>query len=125
MVTGDRGAAAVWSLALTVLVVAVALIVAMVGSVGLARARAATVADLAAIAGARSGSCTSAEEVTDRNLMRLSDCTAEDGDVAVRVSTPMPTLARRVIDALGGAVDDITADARAGYGMEVDDASPG
>lgn len=118
MVTGDRGAAAVWSLALTLLLVAVALVVAMVGSVGVARSRAANVADLAALAGARTGSCTAAREVTDRNRMRLSDCTAEDGDVVVLVTTPMPTLARRVIDALGAAPRDIEVDARAGYVSE-------
>lgn len=125
MVTGDRGAAAVWSLALTVLLVVVALVIAMVGSIGVARARAANVADLAALAGARTGSCASAGGVAARNGMRLSGCSLDDGDVAVRVATPMPALARRVIDALGGATGDITADARAGYGMDVDDASPG
>ena len=110
----DRGAAAVWSLALTVLLVAVALVVAMVGSVGVARARAATVADLAAVAGARTGSCISAREVADRNLMTLSDCTVDGGDVVVRVTSSMPALAGRVLDALGGRAE-IQADARAGY----------
>ncbi len=112
--TGDRGAAAVWSLALTALLVAAALVVAMVGSVGVARARAATVADLAAVAGARTGSCISAREVADRNGMRLSDCMVDDGDVVVRVETSMPALAGRVLSALGGRVG-IKADARAGY----------
>ncbi len=121
VVTDDRGAAAVWSLALIVLLVGVALVVALVGSVGIARASAASVADLAAVAGARSGSCTSAREVADRNGMSLSDCMVDDGDVVVRVATSMPVVAQRVIDALGGTVE-IEADARAGY---VDYGSPG
>jgi len=121
VVTDDRGAAAVWSLALIVLLVGVALVVALVGSVGIARASAASVADLAAVAGARSGSCTSAREVADRNGMSLSDCMVDDGDVVVRVATSMPVVAQRVIDALGRTVE-IEADARAGY---VDYGSPG
>lgn len=125
MVTGDRGAAAVWSLALTVLLVAVALVIAMVGGIGVARARVATVADLAAIAGARTGSCAAAQDVTHRNGMGLAACHLDDGDVAVRVATPLPALSRRVIDVLGGTAGDIQAEARAGYGMDVDDVSPG
>ena len=121
VVKDDRGAAALWSLALTVLLVAGALVIAMVGSIGVARARAATVADLAAVAGARTGTCTSAREVVDRNLMMVSECTVDDGDVVVRVTTPMPALAQHVLDVLGGTVE-IQVDARAGY---VDDESPG
>lgn len=115
MVTGDRGAAAVWSLALTVALVSVALVIAMIGGVAVSRARAATVADLAAVAGARDASCDHARAVVESNGMRLAQCSMDQGDVVVRVMVAPPATAQRVASALGADLGDIEAQARAGY----------
>ena len=118
MVTGDRGAAAIWSVALTALLIGVAVVIGMVGSVAVARARVATVADLAAVAAARTASCASAQGVADRNGMRLANCTIAQGDALVRVASPVPELTVRIIGVLGGRLNDIVGEARAGYASE-------
>jgi secretion/DNA translocation related TadE-like protein len=115
VVTDDRGAAAVWSLALVVTLVGVAAVIAMLGGVAVSRARAAAVADLAAVAGARQGSCDHARAVVKTNDMRMEACSVVDGDVLVRVAAPTPPAARRIAALLGGDVSDVRADARAGF----------
>ncbi|MEZ0448175.1 Rv3654c family TadE-like protein [Cellulomonas sp. ICMP 17802] len=105
----DRGSGTVLLLGLMAAVVLVAALLGLLASAQLARGRAQSAADLAALAGAAvlrhesaTGACALADEVARRNGARLVDCTDEgDGVLGVRA----------VVHAAAG---DATAAARAG-----------
>lgn len=106
----DRGAATVWALALTMVLVSVLTVVLGVGQVALIRSQVSTAADLAALAGAArlSNACAVADEVAIINGARLDDCGIDGEDVLVDVSAPAPPLVKVIF------TDRIRAKARAG-----------
>ncbi len=96
----DRGSATIWVLACSVLVVAVALAVTLRACAVLARHRAETAADLAALAaagriGVADGACAAAGPIAAANGATLLSCRVElapdgrSGTVDVRVSVPV------------------------------------
>jgi len=87
-VTSDRGSAAVYVLAAAALVIAAGVAEAEVGAAVVARHRAATAADLGALAAAstalRGGpACAVAERVAKANAARLSGCALVGVDAVV------------------------------------------
>ena len=93
----DRGSGTVlvWGVALVVLTMLVAVLVLLQS--GVAAGRAATAADLAALAGAdaarglRSGDpCAVAGEVAARNGASVTGCTVETGEQTLQVETAVP-----------------------------------
>jgi len=114
---GDDGAAAVWAVALTSLLLVAALVVAIVGDVLAARSRAASAADLAALAAAPYASsslaCSRAAEVVRANGAELAGCVVADGEVEVAARVAVADPWRRWIRLLAGATDAQAA-ARAG-----------
>lgn len=116
MTRRDRGAATVWALALVNLVLLVGLVAATVGALAVTRQRVATVADVAALAGAQaiSDPCASAGASAAANHMALVGCVVDGPDVIVHVSAAAPPVARRLLAVLGQAAPDVMASARAG-----------
>ena len=116
MTVDDRGAATVLALALVHLLLLVALVGALVGSVAVVKARAAAVADVAALAAAESWTdpCADARAVAQANGMEVAACGADGTDVVVAVSAPAPELVRRWLAVLGREGEPITVSARAG-----------
>jgi secretion/DNA translocation related TadE-like protein len=112
----DRGAATVLALALVQLLLLVAVVGAVVGTLALARARAAAVADLAAVAAAQSWGdpCADARAVADVNGMAVVSCSADGPDIVVQVATPAPDLVGRWLALMGREASDVRASARAG-----------
>jgi secretion/DNA translocation related TadE-like protein len=112
----DRGAATVWALALMSVVLLAGLVAATVGSLAVTRQRAATVADVAALAGAQAigDPCASADASTAANGMALVSCVVDGTDVVVQVSAAAPAVARRLLAMLGRVAPDVTVTARAG-----------
>ena len=74
------------------------------------RAKASMVADLAAVAAARQGSCAAAASIADSYGAKLNGCAWHGIDVTVDVALPSP-----VMLSTWSAVDVIEASARAGY----------
>lgn len=90
--TGDRGSGALWVLAVSLIVVLSAALSAVRGVAALARHRAESAADLAALAGAVhavSGvddACGMARSIAARNAARLAGCRVDGSVVTVTVS---------------------------------------
>jgi len=112
----DRGAATVWSLALLSLLLLVGLVCSAVASLAVTRQRAATVADVAALAaaGALDDPCTQADRSALANGMRLGSCRIHGADVLVEVTARPSALVVRLYGLLGREPADVTAVARAG-----------
>jgi secretion/DNA translocation related TadE-like protein len=106
----------VWALALIQVLLLVVLAVSAVAGVALARQRAATVADLAAVAGAQAAGdpCAQAHSMAIGNGLTLASCTVEGLDVLVAVTAPAPGVVTRLFTLLGRDVPTITQRARAG-----------
>jgi len=106
----EDGYATVFALAIiTGLVTLIAATTATAHWVGI-RAKASMVADLAAVAAARQGSCAAAASIADSYGAHLNGCGWDGIDVTVKVALPSPdTLAT------WSTVDVIEASARAGY----------
>ena len=92
----DRGSATIWVLALSGVLAVLAAAVVLVGVAAVARHRAATAADLAALAAAgravlgQPGGCELAAEVARANAARLVSCAVDGSAVAeVRVDVPV------------------------------------
>ncbi len=112
----ERGAATVWALALVGLLSVTALVGAAAGELAITRLRVATVADLAALAGAQASSaCAEAARIAGANGVTLEACAIDAaGDVRVRVRTGPPVLVQRLATLSGGTPSDVVAEARAG-----------
>lgn len=118
----DRGAATVWALALASVLLLAGLITLAAVEQGLARQRAATAADLAAIAGAQAlaDPCGRAQASAEANGAVLTGCRVEPtvgevaADVFVDVQMAPPALVVRLLDLLGRSAHPISATARAG-----------
>jgi secretion/DNA translocation related TadE-like protein len=86
----DEGSATVFVLGLTAVLWLAGVVVLLLAQVADARARAATAADLAALAGASQVTsqepCSAAREVARAQSAELSACTVDGWDVTVRVS---------------------------------------
>jgi len=103
-------------MALAYLLVVVALAISGVAVVVAARMKAATVADLAAVAAVQSMTCDAAGRVAQANGMELTKCRDDGDDVIVVVDAPAPAILVRVAGWLGQAAPRISASARAGAG---------
>jgi secretion/DNA translocation related TadE-like protein len=112
----ERGAATVWSLALVNVLLLVGLAAAAVGALAVTRQRAATVADVAAVAGAQAviDPCAEAVAIVEANRMVTVACQLDDGDVVIDVSTPAPPVVSRLMGLLGRGAPEVRASARAG-----------
>ena len=110
---GERGSGSVWVAALAGVLALVGGATVLVGAAAVARHRAESAADLAALAAARSAvigdpvACAVAQRVADRNGARITGCRVRPGTVVeVTVSVPVR---------LGGiGTREATARARAG-----------
>ena len=94
--SGDRGSATVWVLALSGVLAVLATAVVLVGGATVARHRANTAADLAALAAAgravldQPGACELAAEVAGANAATLDSCSVDASSVVeVRVKVPV------------------------------------
>jgi len=112
----DRGAVLVTSLALSAVLVVVALVGGVVADLVAARQRAAAAADLGALAGApaaqlsESGACTAAAWVVRENGASLRACAVVDGDIRLTASArPRAPWSRWLAGLLGGAVEPTVA----------------
>jgi len=106
----EDGFATVFALAiLTGLVTFIAATTATAHWVG-THAQASMVADLAAVAAARQGSCAAAASIADSYGAQLNRCVWHEIDVTVEVALPSPTTLSR-----WSTADVIKASARAGY----------
>lgn len=112
----QRGAATVWTLALVQLLLLVGLAIGVVGGIAMTRQRAATVADLAAVAGAQSAGppCDAVAALVHANAMALVSCEVEEGDVLVEVDAPVPAAVARAVALLGRGPPTVRQAARAG-----------
>jgi secretion/DNA translocation related TadE-like protein len=93
---GERGSATVWVIALSAVLAVVGAAVVLVGAATVARHRAGTAADLAALAGAgraawgEPGGCELAAQVATANSATLVSCSVDAGAVVeVRVIVPV------------------------------------
>ncbi len=116
MSSDDRGLATVSALAVIPVLVMVAGISAVIGSVVLARHQAATVADLSAIAGVQGSGCADAARMAEANGMQVVQCDSTGGRVIVQVRSPAPRMLVRVTAWLQQETPDITAWSRADPG---------
>lgn len=116
MTADDRGAATVLALALVHLLLLLGLVGAVIGSIAVTRAGAATVADLAALAGAQSWGdpCTEARSVAEANGMATVSCAIDGTDVVVEIAAEAPGIVARWLAVLGREAVPLTARARAG-----------
>ncbi len=112
----DRGAAVVWSIALTAVLVLVASVGIGVGAIVVARQRLATVADLAALAGAQAltDPCEQARMVAQANAVALGSCRVDGADVVVEVRVPAPGAVAALLASLDGQAPMLVMNARAG-----------
>lgn len=112
----ERGAAIVWALALVWVLLLVGFAAAGVTAQTIARQRAATAADIAALAGAQGlgDPCVFAERSARANGMALASCTIEGSDVTVEVTAPPPAVVGRLLAVLGRDAPPVSATARAG-----------
>ena len=104
-IRSDQGAVSVLSITLIAVALSLLTLGGSVGAWALDRAHAGMVADLAALAAARSGSCGSAHRVVELHSARLVACSATGLDVVVEVRIPRSS----------GWLPDITHRSRAGY----------
>jgi len=112
----DRGAATVLALALVHLLLLLGVVGAVIGAMAVTRARAAAVADLAALAAAQSygDPCSDARSAAEANGMAMVSCSTDGTDVVVAITTPAPAVVGRWLAALGRDASPVTAWARAG-----------
>lgn len=112
----ERGAALVWSLALMNVLLLLGLIVGAVGALAVTRQRAATVADIAAVAGAQAwvDPCAEVARIVAANEMATASCASDGIDVVVEVSAAAPPVVSRLLGLLGRSVPEVRASARAG-----------
>ncbi len=112
----EVGAAVVWALALVSVLLLVGLASAAATAQVIARQRAATVADIAALAGAQASGdpCAAAEESAQANGMQLAECTVEGMDVVVDVASTPPAVVTRLLGLLGRVAMPVRESARAG-----------
>ncbi len=112
----DRGVAIVWALALVSLLLLVGLACAGVAAQAVARQRAATVADLAALAAVQAivDPCAKAASTAAANGMSLTACAQEGTDVVIEVSSAAPETTVRLLALLGRPAADVRSSARAG-----------
>jgi secretion/DNA translocation related TadE-like protein len=101
-VTGDRGSSTVWIVIACLVTWAVATLALSIGGAVVARHRAESAADLAALAGARSvatgigDACTEAEQVAAAMGARVVACERlADGSLQVVAETALPRLLAR------------------------------
>ncbi|MFL6127666.1 MAG: Rv3654c family TadE-like protein [Mycobacteriales bacterium] len=91
----DRGSATVWLAGLAALIGLVTLVALVHGSAVIARHRAATAADLAALAAAvrtpdgTAAACATAREIAARNGASLTRCVPFGDDVEIEVTRPL------------------------------------
>jgi secretion/DNA translocation related TadE-like protein len=113
---GDQGAAIVWALALVWLILLVGLLAGAVAGQAVVRQRAATAADLSALAAAQAvgDGCAQAARVASANGASLVSCGFDGADAIVEVSRPSPAIVNRMLSLLGRVPVDVTAAARAG-----------
>ena len=108
----DRGSATVWLAGLAALIGLVTLVALVHGSAVITRHKAATAADLAALAAAArvpdgaAAACATAKEIAARNGGSLARCALSGDDVEIEVTRPV------VLGSLGSWL--ATASARAG-----------
>lgn len=112
----DRGIATVGVVALAYFLLLVAIVVGGLSSLVAARTKAATVADLAAIAAIQGSGCGAAAGVAEANDMSMTACESRGGDAVVEVTAPPPVMLMKVMDWLGQASPSIRVSARAGWG---------
>ena len=90
--SGDRGSGALWVLAVSLIVVLAGAVGAIRGLAAIARHRAVSAADLAALAGAvqavdgQGDACAAARSIAAGNAARLAGCTLDGAVVTVTVS---------------------------------------
>ena len=113
---GDEGVALVWALALVSVVLLAGLLCAGVGVRALERARAGTVADIAALSAAQApdDACAAAQDTARANAMEVSACVVDGDDVIVTVESPTAPFVARVLGLLGQPSSAVTATSRAG-----------
>ncbi|PRY43166.1 secretion/DNA translocation related TadE-like protein [Geodermatophilus tzadiensis] len=108
----ERGSATVWTVALAGVLAAIGLAAVLVGAAVVARHRAGSAADLAALAAASRAvagdpaACDTAGEVARANGAALTACTVGDGavvEVDVAVTVPLGPLGTRTARALARA----------------------
>ena len=116
MTSRERGAATVWSLALVNVLLLVGLGAAAVGALAVTRQRAATVADVAAVAGAQAlvDACVDAVAIVEANGMATVACQLDGVDVVIEVRAEAPPVVSRLFGLLGRSVPEVRATARAG-----------
>lgn len=107
---GDTGAVTLLALAAISGIATLVSTIVVIASFAVVHARAAMVADLAAIAGARHGSCASAHAVVTVHGGELRSCGLDGVDVVVGVSVPVTGLGRGWL-----LPPTAEASARAGY----------
>ncbi|MFI9555835.1 Rv3654c family TadE-like protein [Nonomuraea endophytica] len=103
--TRDQGSATIWGVALMALLMSVAMALAAVGSVRVARHRVYAAADLSALEAARLAlaapdqACTRAEQVATANAVRLTRCTITDetADVWTSLEITIPGMGKRTL----------------------------
>lgn len=101
----DRGSATLWGVALIGLLMAVAMAIAIIGSVRVAHHRVYGAADLSALAAAKlalldpESACTRAEAVARANDVALSQCTitGEMADVRTTLTISLPGFGTRTL----------------------------
>ncbi|MFI6906668.1 Rv3654c family TadE-like protein [Nonomuraea sp. NPDC050394] len=101
----DRGSATIWGVALMALLISVAMTLAAVGSVRVARHRVYGAADLSALEAARLAlaapdqACARAEKVAMANAVRLTRCTITDetADVWTSLEITLPGVGKRIV----------------------------
>lgn len=103
----ERGSATVLGVAIVLVLVSMLMLLSSAGAWLLAHARASSVADVAALAAARQGSCEAARVATALNRARLQECSWQGTDVMVVVAMQVTA------PALPHA--EVQAAARAGY----------
>ena len=110
------GAATVLALALVHLLLLLGMVGAVIGSTAVAHARAAAVADLAALAAAQSygDPCSGARTVAEANGMAAVSCTTDGSDIVVEIATEVPGVVARWLAVLGRDAASVRAVARAG-----------
>ena len=101
----DQGAVSVLSIAFIAGALSLLTLGGAVGTWALDRAQAGMVADLAALAASRSGSCGSAHHVAELHSALLVECSTIGPDVVVEVRFPRPNR----------WLPDVTHRSRAGY----------
>ena len=99
----EGGAAVVWSLALVSLLLTVGLVTMALAAQVLARQRAATAADVAALVAAQAldDPCGSAGASAAANGPSLTACGQDGLDVVVEVTMPAPAVVARLLTLLG------------------------